>query len=99
VLFRSLEAVRLFEVSVVSSPAYEQTAGTVSVRSTDTGIDADQLADALMRLESGEELDTAHAILITDVVAKLTKTEEVQEVQGDILALKKKKLDLLLKEM
>jgi hypothetical protein len=33
------------------------------------------------------------------VVAKLTKTEEVQEVQGDILALKKKKLDLLLKEM
>jgi HK97 family phage prohead protease len=96
---RTLEAVRLFEVSVVSSPAYEQTAGTVSVRSTDTGIDADQLADALMRLESGEELDTAHATLITDVVAKLTKTEEVQEVQGDILALKKKKLDLLLKEM
>jgi HK97 family phage prohead protease len=96
---RTLEAVRLFEVSVVSSPAYEQTAGTVSVRSTDTGIDADQLADALMRLESGEELDTAHATLITDVVAKLTKTQEVQEVQGDILALKKKKLDLLLKEM
>jgi HK97 family phage prohead protease len=96
---RTLEAVRLFEVSVVSSPAYEQTAGTVSVRSTDTGIDADQLADALMRLESGEELDAAHATLITDVVAKLTKTEEVQEVQGDILALKKKKLDLLLKEM
>ena len=96
---RTLEAVRLFEVSVVSSPAYEQTAGTVSVRSTDTGIDADQLADALMRLESGEELDASHATLITDVVAKLTKTEEVQEVQGDILALKKKKLDLLLKEM
>lgn len=97
---RTLEAVRLFEVSIVSSPAYEGTAGTVAVRSvTESGIDADQLADALMRLESGEELDPSSASLITDVVAKLTKTEEVQEVQGDILALKKKKLDLLLKGM
>lgn len=96
---RTLEAVRLFEVSVVSFPAYSSTAGTISVRSASTGIDADQLADALMRLESGEELEESHATLITDVVAKLTKTEEVQEVQGDILALKKKKLDLLLKEM
>jgi HK97 family phage prohead protease len=98
---RTLEAVRLFEESIVSSPAYEGTAGTVAVRSAvaESGIDADQLADALMRLESGEELDPNQATLITDVVAKLTKTEEVQEVQGDILALKKKKLDLLLKEI
>ena len=96
---RTLEAVRLFEVSIVSSPPYEGTAGTIAVRSADTGIDADTLADALMRLESGEELDPAQAVLITDVVAKLTKTEEVEEVQGDILALKKKKLDLLLKEI
>ena len=94
---RTLEAVRLFETSVVSWPAYQATSGTISVRSASTGIDADQLADALMRLESGEELEESHATLITDVVAKLTKTEEVQEVQGDILALKKKKLDLLLK--
>lgn len=95
---RTLDAVRLFEVSIVSSPAYESTAGTIAVRSA-TGIDADTLANALMRLESGEELDPTQAILITDVVAKLTKTEEVQEVEGDILALKKKKLDLLLKEI
>jgi HK97 family phage prohead protease len=96
---RTLEAVRLFETSIVSWPAYTATAGSISVRSAAPGIDADQLADALMRLESGEELEESHATLITDVVAKLTKTEEVQEVQGDILALKKKKLDLLLKEM
>ena len=96
---RTLEAVRLFETSIVSWPAYTATSGTISVRSAAPGIDADQLADALMRLESGEELEESHATLITDVVAKLTKTEEVQEVQGDILALKKKKLDLLLKEM
>jgi HK97 family phage prohead protease len=95
---RTLQAVRLFEVSVVSSAAYPATEGTVAVRST-TGIDADQLADALMRLESGEDLDPTQATLITDVVSKLTKTEEVQEVQGDILALKKKKLDLLMKDI
>lgn len=95
---RTLNAVRLFEISLVSFPAYQATAGTVSVRSSQM-IDADQLADALFKLESGEELDPTAATLITDVVAKLTKTEEVQEVQGDILALKKKKLDLLLKEI
>lgn len=95
---RTLNAVRLFEISLVSFPAYQATAGTVSVRSSNT-IDADQLADALFKLESGEELDPTAASLITDVVAKLTKTEEVQEVQGDILALKKKKLDLLMKEL
>jgi HK97 family phage prohead protease len=95
---RTLQSVRLFEVSVVSSAAYPATEGTVAVRST-TGIDADQLADALMRLESGEDLDPTQATLITDVVSKLTKTEEVQEVQGDILALKKKKLDLLMKDI
>lgn len=95
---RTLNAVRLFEISLVSFPAYQATAGTVSVRSQNT-IDADQLADALFKLESGEELDPTAASLITDVVAKLTKTEEVQEVQGDILALKKKKLDLLMKEL
>ena len=95
---RTLNAVRLFEISLVSWPAYQATSGTVSIRSSNT-IDADQLADALFKLESGEELDPTSAGLITDVVAKLTKTEEVQEVQGDILALKKKKLDLLMKEL
>jgi len=95
---RTLNAVRLFEISLVSWPAYQATSGTVSIRSSNT-IDADQLADALFKLESGEELDPTSASLITEVVAKLTKTEEVQEVQGDILALKQKKLDLLLKGM
>ncbi len=93
---RTLNSVRLYEVSIVSSPAYEATAGTVSVRSTD-GIDADKLAEGLMRLESGEELSADDAALINDVVSRLTKTEEVQQVEGDILALKQKKLALLLK--
>jgi HK97 family phage prohead protease len=94
---RTLEEVAIHEVSLTSFPAYEGTAGTTSVREK-RDIDADQLADSLMRLESGEELDAEQAKMISEVVSKLTKTEEVQEVEGDILALKKKKLDLLMKE-
>jgi len=92
---RYLEDVTLMEVSLVTSPAYEQTAGTVSVRSAD-GISADTLADALLRIESGEELDPEQGQLVADVISKLTKTPEVEEVDGDILALKQKKLALLM---
>lgn len=90
---RTLHEVALHEVSLVSFPAYEGTAGSVSVRS----INADVLADGLLRLESGEELSADQAATIKEVVDKLSATEDVQEVNGDILALKKKKLDLLLK--
>lgn len=89
---RFLEDVTLYECSLVSTPAYESTAGTVSVRS----ISADALADALLKIELGEELDPEQGALVSDVIGKLTKTPEVEEVSGDILALKKKKLDLLM---
>ena len=90
---RYLEDVSLYEVSLVSTPAYEGTAGTVSVRS---GISADVLADALLKIESGEELDPEQGALVGDVISRLTKTPEVEEVDGDILALKQKKLALLM---
>ena len=93
---RTLNRVSLHEVSLVAFPAYSSTTGTTSVRSVEGGIDADTLADALLKLELGEELEADQATLVTEVVGKLTKTPEVQEVQGDILALKKKKLDLLM---
>jgi hypothetical protein len=94
-----LESVRLFEVSVVSFPAYEAT--TAQVRSQPT-INPDQLADALLRLESGEELDSQSAELITDVVNKLKAQPEVEEVIDnglDLLDLKQKQFDLLLKRI
>jgi HK97 family phage prohead protease len=92
---RYLEDVSLYEVSLVSTPAYEATAGTVSVRSGDN-ISADALADALLKIESGEELEPEQGALVADVIGKLTKTPEVKEVEGDILALKQKKLALLM---
>jgi HK97 family phage prohead protease len=97
---RTLESVRLFEVSVVSFAAYPST--TAQVRSANPTINPDQLADALLKLESGEELDEANANLITDVVNKLKAQPEIEEVIDnglDLLDLKKKQFDLLLKRI
>ena len=96
---RTLESVRLFEASIVSFPAYAAT--TATVRSAPS-INADELADALLRLESGEELDDKSAELITDVVNKLKTQPEVEEVieNGlDLLDLKQKQFDLLMKRI
>jgi HK97 family phage prohead protease len=96
---RTLESVRLFETSIVSFPAYPST--TATVRSQPT-INPDQLADALLKLESGEELDEANASLITDVVAKLKAQPEVQEAEDNglsLLDLKQKQFDLLMKRI
>ena len=97
---RTLESVRLSEVSVVSFPAY--TATTATVRSLEPTIDPDKLADALLRLESGEDLSDDQATLITDVVGKLKaqpETEEIEDNGLDLLDLKKKQFDLLLKRI
>jgi HK97 family phage prohead protease len=98
---RTLESVRLSEVSVVTFPAY--TATTATVRSLQPTIDADELANALLKLESGEDLDEKAANLITDVVGKLRQQPEAEVEPGDnglaLLDLKKKQLDLLLKRI
>jgi uncharacterized protein len=98
---RTLESVRLSEVSIVSWPAY--TATTAQVRSAEPTIDPDKLADALLRLESGDDLDEAQATLITDVVSKLKFQPEAEELSFDtgveLLDLKKKQFDLLLKRI
>lgn len=96
---RTLESVRLFETSIVSFPAYSAT--TATVRSAPS-INADELADALLKLESGEELDEKNANLITDVVNKLKAQPEVQEAEDNglsILDLKQKQFDLLMKRI
>ena len=55
---RTLNAVRLHEVSMTAFPAYSGTAGTTVMRGLDkvakrANVDADELADALLKLEEG----------------------------------------------
>lgn len=100
---RTLKSVRLHEVSVVAWPAYAATGGTVSVRALDkvaqrAEVDADALQDVLTRIEDGAESLTADdRRLLEQVLDRLAPAEEANEVVGDLdlLALKKKKLDLL----
>jgi HK97 family phage prohead protease len=102
---RVLEAVRLHEVSIVAFPAYSGTAGTTTMRGLDkvaqrANVDADELADALLKLEEGAELSVDEATMLSRVVDELKPaTEEPAEPEStndvDMLMLKKKKLELM----
>jgi HK97 family phage prohead protease len=104
---RSLKSVRLFETSIVAFPAYQAT--EASVRSYDAlatraNVDADELADAILKLEEGEDLSDTEAELLKSVVEKLTpessKTEgSVIEDESNNLELKRKQLELILKRV
>lgn len=104
---RTLHSVRLFEVSIVAFPAYAGTAGTTNVRSVEklakrAEVDMAELEAALIKLESGEDLDEASRDLLNNVINKVSPSvtfdpEQESTVVGDLglLALKKKKLELL----
>jgi HK97 family phage prohead protease len=104
---RTLKSVRLHEVSLVAFPAYPATNGTAQVRGLDklakrAEVDADALADALMKLEQGEEISTDDRNLLTKVIDSVSPQAEAEEVPTDdpglaLLALKKKKIELLQK--
>jgi HK97 family phage prohead protease len=101
---RTLQSVRLHEVSIVAFPAYSATAGTTSVRSFDAvalraNVDPDALADALLKLEVGDEITSDDRNLLTTVMDSLSPVTEAPAPRPEddlgLLLLKKKKLDLL----
>jgi exonuclease VII small subunit len=101
---RTLHQVRLHEVSIVAFPAYAGTAGTTTVRSIEklakrAEVDMAELEAALLKLESGEDLDEASRDLLNSVINKVSPAiEEVEDssvADMGLIALKKKKLDLL----
>jgi HK97 family phage prohead protease len=103
---RVLKSVRLHEVSLTPFPAYTQTNGTATVRGWDklakrANVDADALADALLKLEQGEEITADDRAIVDRVLDELAPNavEAVEEnpVDAGMLALKKKKLELLMK--
>jgi hypothetical protein len=100
---RTLRQVRLHEVSIVAFPAYTATAGTTSVRGLDklalrADVDADALADALLKIESGESITIEEKSLVTKVLDTLVPdVESADEFDGQAwLKLKKKKLETLI---
>jgi HK97 family phage prohead protease len=100
---RTLREVRLHEVSIVAFPAYTSTAGTTSVRGIDkvaerADVDGDALADALLKLETGEEISQEDKTLLARVLDILGPDDEPTVIDDkglEMLALKKKKLELL----
>ena len=101
---RTLKSVRLHEVSLTPFPAYTATNGTAQMRGLDkvakrAEVDADQLADSLLKLEQGEEITNDDRNLLLKVIDSVSpKSEEPLADNGkELLALKKKKLELLQK--
>ena len=108
---RVLKSVRLHEVSVgVAFPAYPETNGTATVRGWDkvaqrANVDADALADALLKMESGSDLTEDDRSIVEKVLNELAPVAPDVPVAPDedkkaaeILALKKAKLKLLMQE-
>jgi len=88
----------------VAFPAYTATAGTATVRALDrlalrANVDVDALADALLKLENGEDMSSADRDLLSSVLDTLAPEEaakeETPDLSVDLLALKKKKIELL----
>ena len=107
---RTLQAVRLHEVSIVAFPAYKATAGTTSVRSIvrlayRAQVDPAMLAEALLKIEAGEEITQDDRAVVTAVLDELApvkdaiefNAEPVPSVLGDVglLELQKAKLKVL----
>jgi len=106
---RVLNSVRLHEVSIVAFPAYEGTTGKTMVRGLDqiserAGVDPDALADAMLKIESNLELTADEAAMFAKVVDTLSpepeesvEEEKTDTLSAEMLELKKKKLEQLLK--
>lgn len=102
---RTLKSVRLHEVSLTPFPAYTATNGTAQMRGLDkvakrAEVDPDQLADSLLKLEQGEEIssDDRNLLLkVIDSVSPKVEEEPTTDNGAGLLALKKKKLELLQK--
>jgi uncharacterized protein len=100
---RVLKSVRLHEVSLVAFPAYPATNGTATMRGLDkiaqrANVDADALADALLKIENGEDISSDDRTLLQTVIDELAPAPEapVKDNSLEMLALKKKKLQLLM---
>ena len=108
---RILKRVNVHEVSLVAFPAYTATEGTASVRAMTEladkiaklaekrGVSAEELTEALLALEAGDELTERQGELLTEVLPKVLKKDEAVSNPQALLDLKKKQLDLLMERV
>ena len=109
---RILKRVNVHEVSVgVAFPAYLATEGTAMIRGMSElstkilelaekrGVSAEELTDALLALESGDELTERQGELLTETLSKVLAKKDAPESPAGLLDLKKKQLDLLMKKV
>lgn len=61
---RILHEVKLFDVSIVATPAYPATEAKVRKALADDGLDAERIADLLVRLRQGLELEDDDMVLL-----------------------------------
>jgi HK97 family phage prohead protease len=85
---RTLNSVRLHEVSVVAWPAYTATAGTVSVRKYQktaerADVDAEALADALSKIEDGLNITSDEKEMLSRVISTLSPNADVEALTED----------------
>jgi len=108
---RVLKRVNIHEASLTAFPAYLGTEGSASVRAMTElaskiarlaeirGVSAEELTDALLALESGDELTERQGDLLTDTLGKVLKQDPEVTNPNALLELKKKELDLLMKRV
>jgi HK97 family phage prohead protease len=108
---RILKRVNIHEASLTAFPAYLGTEGSASVRGMTEladkisrlaeirGVSAEELTDALLALESGDELTERQGELLTDTLGKVLKQDPEVTNPAAVLDMKKKQLDLLMQRV
>ena len=94
---RTLESVRLLEVSIVTWPAYESS--VAQVRSIEN-VNVDDLSEALLALETKDSLTADQAELLTNVIKQFSKDAVVEDKVEEVVesTTEPSLIDLLLKK-
>ncbi len=81
IMSRELQEVQLYDVSVVTFPAYPQTSAVVRSAWESMGIDTETLSSALLRTQAGLPLECADASCLRTAIAALSAQLPIEPAQ------------------